>query len=231
MWNLLNESAILTARHDEKVITDKLITLAFERLVMWLRKKSQVMNDEEKKITAYHEVGHAIVGKLLPNTDPVHKVSIVSRGWALWVTWFLPERDVLLTKKSKYLDELATLYGWRVAEEVFFWKENITTWASNDIERATQIARNMVTRFGMYEDIWAENFAGQIDSYSQTWVAPFLSPETIAKIDAKVKEVLSESYQVAVKLITENKDLHIEISEDLLKTEELSKEQFDAYFV
>ena len=231
MWNLLNEAAILTARHDKKVISEDIITLAFERIVMWLQKKSQVMNEEEKKITAYHEVGHALVGKLLPHTDPVHKVSIVSRWWALWVTWFLPERDVLLTKKSKYLDELATLYGWRVAEEIFFWKENITTWASNDIERATEIARNMVTRFGMYEDIGAENFAWKIDSYSQTWVQPFLSPETIKAIDNKVKEVLKDAYNVAVKLITENKALHEKISEDLLKTEELNKEEFEKYFV
>ncbi len=230
MWNLMNEAAIITARHDEKTISQARITEAFERIVMWLSKKSQVMNEEEKKITAYHEVWHAIVWKLLPNTDPVHKVSIVSRWWALWVTWFLPERDVLLTKKSKYLDELATLYWWRVAEEIFFWKENITTWASNDIERATKIARNMVTRFGMYEDIWAENFAWEIDSYSQTWVAPFLSPETISKIDDKVKEVLAWAYTVAQKLITENKELHIKISEDLLTKEELSKEEFEAYF-
>ncbi len=231
MWNLLNEAAILTARYNKKIITEDIITLAFERIVMGLQKKSQVMNEEEKKITAYHEVGHALVGKLLPNTDPVHKISIISRWGALWVTWFLPERDVLLTKKSKYLDELATLYGWRVAEEIFFWKENITTWASNDIERATDIARSMVTRFGMYEDIWAENFAWKIDSYSQTWVQPFLSPETIKQIDNKVKEVLKDAYNVAVKLITDNKKLHEEISEELLKTEELSKEQFEKYFV
>ena len=230
MWNLLNEAAIITARFNEKIISNERITMAFERLVMWLKKKSQVMNEDEKKITAYHEVGHALVWKLLPNTDPVHKVSIVSRGWALWVTWFLPERDALLTKKSKYLDELATLYGWRVAEEIFFGKENITTWASNDIERATKIARNMVTRFGMYEDIWAENFAWEIDSYSQTGLQPFLSPETIKQIDEKVKQVLSDAYNVAKKLVMDNKDLHVKISEDLLEKEELDQKEFEAYF-
>ncbi len=230
MGNLLNEAAILTARYDENIITEKRITLAFERIVMGLRKKSQVMNEEEKKITAFHEVWHALVGKLLPNTDTVHKVSIVSRWGALWVTWFLPERDVLLTKKSKYLDELATLYWWRVAEEIFFGKENITTWASNDIERATAIARNMVTRFWMFEDIGAENFQWEIDSYSQTWVKPFLSEETIKKIDHKVKEVLHDAYQVAFKLITENKTLHEKISLDLLEKEEINEEEFKSYF-
>jgi len=230
LWNLLNEAAIITARNNEKVISNKRITEAFERIVMWLRKKSQVMNDEEKAITAYHEVWHALVWKLLPNTDPVHKVSIVSRWWALWVTWFLPERDELLTSKAKYLDELATLYWWRAAEEVFFWKEKITTWASNDIERATKIARNMVTRFGMFQDIWAENFAWEIDSYSQTWVQPFLSQETIKQIDAKVKEILAEAYKKAIDLIKANKELHEKIAKDLIEKEELSKEEFEKYF-
>lgn len=231
MWNLLNEAAIITARHDEKEITNSKITEAFERIVMWLRKKSQVMNDNEKAITAYHEVGHALVGKLLPNPDPVHKVSIVSRWGALWVTWFLPERDTLLTSKEKYLDELAVLYGWRASEEIFFWKDKITTWASNDIERATQIARNMVTRFGMFKDIWAENFAGEINSYSQTWIQPFLSPDTIKAIDDKVRNILQDAYAVAIKLIEENKELHEKISKDLLKKEEISKEEFEKYFV
>ncbi len=230
LGNLINESAIITARNDEKEVTEKRITEAFERLVMWLRKKSQVMNDEEKAITAYHEVGHALVGKLLPNTDPVHKVSIVSRGGALWVTWFLPERDTLLTKKSKYLDELATLYGWRAAEEIFFWKENITTWASNDIERATKIARSMVTRFWMYEDIWAENFVWEIDYHSGQGQRAFISDETTKKIDDKVKEILKDAYSVAIKLIIDNKDLHDKISKDLIKNEEISWEEFKAYF-
>jgi len=231
MWNLINEAAIITARHNEKEISNARITEAFERIVMGLRKKSQVMNEEEKSITAYHEVGHALVGKLLPNPDPVHKVSIVSRGWALWVTWFLPERDTLLTTKAKYLDELAVLYGWRAAEEIFFGKGKITTWASNDIERATKIARNMVTRFGMFEDIWAENFAWEIDSYSQTWVQPFIAPDTIKAIDNKVKTVLQEAYQVAIKLIKENKELHEKITKDLLAKEEITREEFEEYFL
>ncbi len=230
MWNLLNEAAIITARFNETEISEQRITTAFERIVMGLRKKSQVMNEEEKKITAYHEVWHALVWKLLPNTDPVHKVSIVSRGWALWVTWFLPERDTLLTKKSKFIDELAVLYWWRAAEEVFFWKENITTWASNDIERATAIARKIVTRYWMIEEIWAENFEWQIDSYSQTWMKPFVSDETIKKIDFEVKKLLKDAYDTAIRLITENKELHKKISEDLLAKEEISEEEFKAYF-
>ena len=230
LWNLINESAIIAARYNEKEISEKRIDEAFERLVMWLRKKSQVMNDLEKKITSYHEVGHAIVWKLLPNTDPVHKVSIVSRWWALWVTWFLPERDELLVSKAKYLDELATLYGWRAAEEIFFWKDYITTWASNDIERATSIARQMVTKYWMIPEIWAENFEWDVDRYSWDTKRPFVSDETIKNIDQKVKEILKNAYDTAIKIITENKELHDKIAKDLLEKEELSKEEFDAYF-
>lgn len=228
--NLMNEAAIISARNEEKEVSDKRLTEAFERLVMGLRKKSQVMNDFEKELTAYHEVGHAIVGKLLPTTDPVHKVSIISRWWALWVTWFLPDRDALLVSKEKYLDELATLYGGRAAEEIFYWKDKITTGASNDIERATKIARQMVTRFWMYEEIWAENFEWERDNYSGQTQKPYVSDETIKKIDDTVKQILSKSYEKAIDIINKNKDLHIKITKDLLEKEEISKEEFDAYF-
>ncbi len=234
LWNLINESAILAARNEETIISENRIKEAFERIVMGLRKKSLVMNEQEKKITAYHEVGHALVWKNLPNTDPVHKVSIVSRGWALWVTWFLPERDKVLVSKAKYLDELATLFAWRAAEEIFFGKDNITTWASNDIERATLIARQMVTRYWMYEDIWRENFAWESVAWNHLWVEWWksaYSDKTQEKIDEKVKEILAEQYDLAIKIINENKDLHIKISEDLLKKEEIDREEFDKYFI
>ena len=233
LWNLINESAILTARKNQKKISAKNIREAFEKIVMWLTKKSQIMTDEEKKITAYHEVWHALVWKLLPNTDPVEKVSIVSRWWALWVTWFLPEKDKLLVSKAKYLDEITTLYGWRVAEEIFFWKENITTWASNDIQRATSIAREMITRFGMDEELWAENFANDRIDWNYLWAewnSKNFSEKTQELIDQRVKTILKERYSEAHKLITENKDLHVRISEDLLKKEELDKKEFNSYF-
>jgi len=230
LGNLLNEAAIITARYNEKQITEKRVTESFERLVMGLRKKSQVMNDQEREITAYHEVGHALVGKLLPNTDPVHKVSIVSRWGALWVTWFLPERDVLLVSKAKYIDELATLYGGRAAEEIFFGAENITTGASNDIEKATDIARKMVMRYGMYSEVGAENLEWAVDHYSWDAAKPVVSDETIKQIDALVKKILREAYETAIKLIKENKKLHEQITKDLLEKEELSGEEFAAYF-
>ncbi len=233
LGNLINEAAILSARHDKTEIDAKTIQEAFEKIIMWLHKKSLVMDENEKKITAYHEVGHALVGRLCPNTDPVHKVSILPRWWALWVTWFLPEKDKVLVSKAKYLDELATLYGWRVSEEIFFGKDYITTWASNDIERATKIARDMVTRFGMDEEVWAENFAPDSIEWNYLWAEwnskPF-SEKTQEIIDKKVKEILSESYARTKKIILENKELHEKISNELLKKEELTKEEFESFF-
>ena len=233
LWNLINESAIISARNNEKIVSNNRITEALERLIMWLRKKSMIMNEDEKNITAYHEVGHALVWKLLPNTDPVHKVSIVSRWWALWVTWFLPERDKLLVSKAKYLDELATLYWGRAAEEIFFWKDNITTWASNDIEKATHIAREMVMRYGMYEEIGRENFAWERLSWNHLWMnnEKTISDTAQEKIDTKVKDILDNAYNIAINLIKKNKKLHEQISKDLIKNEELSKKEFASYFI
>nr|MDD3719737.1 ATP-dependent zinc metalloprotease FtsH [Candidatus Gracilibacteria bacterium] len=233
LGNLINEAAIITARYDEKIITNKRVQEAFERLVMGLRKKSLVMNEQERKVTAYHEIGHALVGKMLPNTDPVHKISITPRGGALGVTWFMPERDEILTSKAKFLDELATLYGGRAAEEIFFGKEFITTGASNDIEKATDIARSMVTRYGMYDDIGRENFAGEMISGNHLGVEadrPSYSDKTQETIDKRVKEILDSAYKNAIDLITKHKDLHIKIAEDLLQKEEISREEFLSYF-
>ena len=137
----------------------EMIQKSVEKVVMGNEKKSLRMTEHEKRLTAIHEIGHAIVGKMLAHTDPVHKISILPRGGAGGVTWFLPEKDRTYTSKAKYLDELATLYGGRVAEEVFFGPEYITTGASSDIERATEIARAMVMRFGFDPEIGPENLA------------------------------------------------------------------------
>lgn len=127
LGNILNEAAIISARHNETTIRQARLQEAFERIVMGLQKKSLVMNTEERRITAYHEVGHALLGKLCMHSDPVHKISITPRGGALGVTWFMPERDAVLTSKAKFLDELCVLYGGRASEEIFFGKDLITT--------------------------------------------------------------------------------------------------------
>ncbi len=234
LGNIMNEAAIISARYNEKIISGARIQEAFERIVMGLRKKSLVMNEQEKKTTAYHEVGHALVGKMLPNTDPVHKISITPRGGALWVTWFMPEKDEILTSKAKFLDELSTLYGGRASEEIFFWKDFVTTWASNDIERATKIARAMVTKYGMFDEIGKENFAGDMIDGNYLGVdgqKPSISDKTQDIIDIKVKEILNKAYDKAKEIILKHKDLHIKISEDLLVKEEISREEFEEYFV
>ena len=228
LYNIMNESAIISARYNEKSISMKRIQEAFERIVMGLRKKSLVMNEKERKITAYHEVWHALLGKICLNSDPVHKISITPRGGALWVTWFMPEKDEVLTSKAKFIDELAVLFGWRAAEEVFFWKENITTGASNDIERATRIARAMIMRYGMDEEIGLENY---VWAHTVEWERALYSEETQKKIDLKVREYLEKAYKFAIDTIKKHKKLHTQISEDLLKKEDISREEFEAYFI
>jgi cell division protease FtsH len=146
--NILNEAAIMAGKQESTTISMKMIQQSVEKVLMGNTRKSSRMTMLEKRITAYHEVGHALVGKMLAHTDPIHKVSILSRGMALGVTWSLPEKDTVLVSKAKYLDELAMLYAGRASEEVFFGAENITTGASNDIERATRIARGMIMRYG-----------------------------------------------------------------------------------
>ena len=203
-------------------------------VIMGNEKKSLKMTEHEKYLTAVHEVGHAIVGKMLAHTDPVHKISILPRGGAGGVTWFLPEKDRTYTSKAKYLDELACLYGGRVAEEVFFGTDYITTGASNDIERATDIARAMIMRFGFDKDLGAENYApdavegNYLGAQSQEKA---ISQETRKLIDDKVRKILQDAYATATQIISENKDLHEKIAKDLFEKEEMLKDEFDAYFV
>jgi cell division protease FtsH len=233
LGNLLNESAILAGKRNLKSITMEMIQKSIEKVVMGNEKKSLRMTDNEKRLTAIHEVGHAIVGKMLPHTDPVHKISILPRGGAGGVTWFLPEKDRTYTSKAKYLDELATLYGGRVAEEVFFGPDYITTGASSDIERATEIARAMVMRFGFDPDLGAENYAP--DSVEGNYLGAqaqekAISDDTRKLIDVKVRELLSNAYAQAKAIITKHKKLHEEIAQVLLQKEELLQEEFDEFF-
>jgi len=230
--NLLNEAAILAAKRGLKLITNKEITEAFEKVALGPQKKSSRLTDQEKKLIAYHELGHAVVGHLLAHCDPVHKVSIISRGMALGVTWFIPDEDVHLQSKAKFVDDIASLLGGRVAEEVFYGAENVTTGASNDLERASEIARKMVTAYGMsdaiggvvletHKNVFLGRDMGETRGFSE---------QTAQRVDEAVHAIIQEAYGVTKSLITKHKALMDAMAQDLLTMEEFSEEQFAAYF-
>lgn len=228
--NIMNEAAILAAKKDNKHISQKDMEMAVEKVALGPEKKSRVLTDEEKKITAYHEVGHALVGHLTPGCDPVHKISIISRGQALGVTWYLPEEDKHLYPKSKFEAELCSLLGGYVAEEVFFGE--VTTGASSDLQRASAVARRMVTEFGMsslgpvvFGEKNQEIFLGRDFGHTKNY-----SESMAAQIDNLVSEFVNNAYNRTKDLIIANKVKLAEISEDLLKKENLSREEFLEYF-
>ena len=231
--NLLNEAAILAGRENVKTITHDILQKAFEKIAIGSTKKSHILTQRERETTAYHEVGHAIVGKMLPNTDPVYKISMIPRGSTGGVTWFLPEKDTTYVSKAKFLDQIAMGYGGRVAEEVFFGKDFITTGASSDIESATEIARAMIMKYGFDEELGPENFASAAIEGNHLGAeggGKIFSEKTQEKIDEKVRDILKNGYERAKAIILANKDLHEKITRHLLEVEELTQEQFDAFF-
>lgn len=230
--NVMNEAAIFAARKNFKEISQDHLEHAVEKVTMGPEKKSRVLSDKERKITAYHEVGHAIVGHLLPNCDPVHKVSIVSRGMSLGVTWFLPEEDLHLYSESKFKDDLCSLLGGHVAEKVFFGE--VTTGSSSDLQRASSIARRMVTEYGMSDElgpvIFGESHNSSFAGGADLGRSKNYSEEVAAKIDHEVNRILTEALKNTTDLITKNKTLMTKISEDLLKKETISRDEFLEYF-
>jgi cell division protease FtsH len=230
--NLLNEGALLAARENKKQINHKDLERSLEKVLLGPEKSGKLMTDEEIKITAYHELGHAITGYVLPHTDPVHKISIVSRGMALGVTWFLPERDRLLVSKEKFEDELVSLLGGRAAEELMFGENAVTTGASNDMEKATKIARNMVTKYGMsplgpitFGEHHGNPFLGKDLMHEKTY-----SEDTAKMIDAEVSKALQKSLKHAKEILTKYKKLLVKIGDDLIEKETITREEFEAYF-
>ena len=227
--NLLNEASLLAARRGKSLIGMEDIEDAYIRVIAGPKKKSRVMKDSEKKNTAYHEAGHAIVTHLLPDTDPVHQISIIPAGRALGYTLHQPQEDKYSVYKSGLKNEIAILLGGRAAEEIIF--GDVSGGASNDIERATKIAKQMVTKLGMSESLGlrafgndhGEVFLGRDFSSSQDY-----SDETAAKIDAEIHSIISEAYATAKKLLTDNiAKLHF-VSEFLVKNEVMDAEQFAA---
>ncbi|MGH3087760.1 MAG: ATP-dependent zinc metalloprotease FtsH [Rubrobacteraceae bacterium] len=218
--NLINEAALLAARHDKEVIGQIEMEEAVDRVIAGPERKTRLISDREKEITAFHEAGHAIVGALLPNADPVHKISIIPRGQALGVTMSLPEEDRFMMSRSQMMDQLSMMLGGRAAERVIF--DEITTGASNDIERATKTARAMVTRYGMSEKlglIALGNSDGQVFMGRDFNSAPDYSDEIAFQIDREIRRIVDESYDTAEDLLIRNRALLDKLSAELIEHE------------
>lgn len=225
--NVLNEAAILAAKGDNKDIQQSDIENSVEKVMMGPEKKSRLLNEEERRVTAFHEVGHALVGYFLPHCDPVHKISIISRGMALGVTWFLPQEDRRLYSKSKFEDEICSLLGGNVAEKLIF--NDITTGASNDLQRATQMARQMVTEYGMsdlgpvvYGDMQESQYLGVELGRSKNY-----AESTATKIDEEIDKIIKNAYKITENLLKKEKDLLEKVAKALLEKETLSEKEFE----
>ena len=221
--NLVNEAALFAARRNKNSVDMNDFEDAKDKLYMGPERKSMVLREEERRATAYHEAGHALVAELLPGTDPVHKVTIMPRGWALGVTWQLPEQDQVSNYKDKMLNEISILFGGRIAEEIFVNRKS--TGASNDFERATKMARAMVTRYGMSDAMGvmvceAEEHGGYFGGSTRT-----ISEATQQKVDDEIRHILEAQYDVAYKLIDENHDKMHAMVDALMKWETIDREQ------
>ena len=228
--NLVNEAALFAARYADKKVEQSHFDLAKDKIMMGPERKSMMLTDDQKKLTAYHESGHAIVGRLMPEHDPVYKVTIIPRGRALGVTMFLPEEDKYMQSKQYLLSRIATLFGGRIAEEIIYGKQQITTGASNDIEVATGIATNMVTKWGLsslgplkYGEDDTNPFLGK----SAAMQSKTFGGETSNKIDVEIKNIIDDSYKKAMKILKDNLDkLHV-MADALIKYETIDSDQID----
>lgn len=229
--NLLNEAAILAAKHGKKEISQKDIEDSVEKVQLGPERKSHVLSDKEKKITAYHETGHAIVGHVLEDCDPIRKITIISRGMSLGSTWFVPEEDIHLYSKQKFEHEIASLLGGFAAEEMIFGQ--VTTGPSNDLERASNIARRMVTEFGMSEKLGPlvfgeknhEIFLGRDFGHTKNY-----SEERAAEIDVEVNGIVQKAHKLAQDLLKKHKKQLEDVAKTLIDKETLNREEFIALF-
>jgi len=228
--NLVNEAALFAARSNKRQVDMEDMEKAKDKIMMGAERRSMVMSEDEKTLTAYHEAGHAIVGRLVPSHDPVYKVSIIPRGRALGVTMFLPEEDRYSLSKERLQSQISSLFGGRIAEELIFGKESVTTGAQNDIQRATEIARSMVTRWGLsdklgpltYGEEEEEVFLGRSVTQHKS-----VSDETAHTIDEEVRYFIEHNYDRAQKILDKNTDkLHM-MAEALMKYETIDADQID----
>jgi cell division protease FtsH len=224
--NLVNEAALFAARRNKRTVDMQDFEDAKDKIFMGPERKSMVMREEERRNTAYHESGHAVVAKLLPKADPVHKVTIMPRGWALGLTWQLPEFDRISNYKDKMLEEISILFGGRIAEEVFV--NQMSTGASNDFERATKLARDMVTKYGMSDALGTMVYAGsEQDSFFGSMSSKTVSEATQQKVDGEIRRILDEQYAVARKLIEDNRDKVEAMTAALMEFETIDADQIN----
>jgi cell division protease FtsH len=229
--NLVNEAALFAARADQQKVEMEFFERAKDKILMGAERRTMVMSEADKRLTAYHEAGHAIVGRLVPEHDPVHKVSIIPRGRALGVTLFLPEQDRYSASKRRLESQISSLFGGRLAELVVFGPDAVTTGAQNDIERATAIAREMVTKYGLsdelgplaYNEDEGEVFLGRSVTQQKS-----ISPETAQRIDAEMRAIIDRNYERAKHILVEHIDKLHAMAQALVEHETLSSEQIDA---
>ena len=227
--NMANEAAIIAARRNKKKISNDELTEAFERVAIGPERKTKIMNDHEKELTAYHEAGHAIVGHVLPDSDPVHKVTIIPRGGTGGVTWFLPPEDKSYTNVYEFKDILARAMGGRIAEQLIYGEDGITTGAGSDLRKATEIARDMVIEQGMGKDLRDQVFHednGGLMFDKMTRERPY-SDETAKMIDEEVAQLITEAKHRAMLVLKENRSFLDKLAEALLKEETLEESEVD----
>ena len=227
--NMANEAAIIAARHNKKKISNDELTEAFERVAIGPERKTKIMNDHEKELTAYHEAGHAIVGHVLPDSDPVHKVTIIPRGGTGGVTWFLPPEDKSYTNVYEFKDILARAMGGRIAEQLIYGDDGITTGAGSDLRKATEIARDMVIEQGMGKGLRDQVFHednGGLMFDKMTRERPY-SDETAKMIDEEVAQLITEAKHRAMLVLKENRSFLDKLAEALLKEETLEESEVD----
>ena len=228
--NLVNEAALFAARRNRQKITMQDMEDAKDKIMMGAERRSMVMSDKEKEMTAYHEAGHCIVGRIVPDHDPVYKVTIIPRGRALGVTMFLPEQDRYSYSRRRLESQIATLYGGRIAEALIYGEDEVSTGASNDIERATAIARNMVTRWGLsdklgplaYGEEEGEIFLGRSVTQHKN-----ISDETAHAIDTEIRSIIDHNYARAEKILKDNMDILHSMTAALIKYETIDEGQID----
>src|SRR5215813_4446221 len=228
--NLLNEAAILAARENKTQITMHELEEAVDRVVAGPARKSRIISERERAVTAYHEIGHALVARVLPHCDPVHKVSIVARGQMGGYTRLVAEEDRSLWSKSHFEDFLAFALGGHLAEKIIFGE--VTTGASNDIERVSTIARNMVTQYGMSERLGTIQYGQKDDApfMARDSQVLFFKQETACEIDEEVRRIVQQAYATAERVLTEHKERLILMSEQLIQAEILEGQEFEDLF-